>query len=294
MPTKKTPGGAYGPAVAMWRAMPRNILDDLARVVREAADRRAGAGPAVLFFRADDIGAPGQTFGRMAGLFRSHGVALGLAVVPAWLTAARRDCLLDMLGPDGELFCLHQHGWRHADHEAALAGNPSPGRAGRRSRKKCEFGPARSFHHKLADLRRGRDKLAGLLGGRVSPIFTPPWNRLDAETLEGLGRLGFRAVSRSLGALPPIPEPLSGLVSLDVTVDLHTRKEPDPEAAFSGLLAELGDSLERGWCGVMLHHGRMDGGAFDFLDGLLELCRTVPGIETRSMDSLLPPLPPAA
>jgi hypothetical protein len=299
----------------MWRAMPRNILADLATVFREAGARREASGldgPATLFFRADDIGAPGRKFERMAGLFRSHRTELGLAVVPAWLTEARRDCLLSILGPDQDLFCLHQHGWRHADHETGREPGRKAGRAtphpsdypssrlpaGSAVRKKCEFGPARPYHHKLADLKRGRDRLASLLGGRVSPVFTPPWNRLDADTLDGLARLGFRAVSRSLGAVPPLPGAMGatpgGLVALDVTVDLHTRKAPSVEAAFAGLFADLRASLERGWCGVMLHHPRMDGGAFEFLDALLDLARRTPGVAVRSMDSLLPDRAPVA
>jgi hypothetical protein len=98
------------------------------------------------------------------------------------------------------------------------------------------------------------------------PVFTPPWNRCDQETLGALQDMGYKAISRNLAAQPAVPPTLPDYA---VNVDLHTRKERDSKSGWQGLLSELGDGLTRGFCGIMIHHQRMNAAAFDFLDILL-------------------------
>ena len=56
-----------------------------------------------------------------------------------------------------------------------------------------------------------------------------------------------------------------------VNVDLHTRREANPETGWTALLEELRSALASGHCGIMLHHQRMNAAAADFLDVLLPL-----------------------
>ncbi|MFH1090110.1 MAG: polysaccharide deacetylase, partial [Pseudomonadota bacterium] len=133
-------------------------------------------------------------------------------------------------------------------------------------KKKQEFGPSRSKSEQKSDLERGRRRLESILGRHFFPVFTPPWNRCDADTLELLDELGYHAVSRSWGSRPPAP---LGLLEFSVTVDLHTRKESDPAEAWEFLFDELFFSLRGGRCGIMIHHQRMNRAAFDFLEILL-------------------------
>jgi hypothetical protein len=105
------------------------------------------------------------------------------------------------------------------------------------------------------------------MGDVFVPAFTPPWNRCDEETLTALQGLGYMALSRSLGVQPPAP---ASLPEYPVSVDLHTRKEQDAEAGWQNLLEELRENLANGFCGVMLHHQRMNYAAFVFLDLLLD------------------------
>jgi hypothetical protein len=104
------------------------------------------------------------------------------------------------------------------------------------------------------------------MGDAFTPAFTPPWNRCDSETLKALQELGYKALSRNLGAQPPAP---AALTEYPVSVDLHTRKEKDGESGWQNFLKELRESLGNGFCGIMIHHQRMNNAAFDFLELLL-------------------------
>jgi hypothetical protein len=241
------------PPAAIYRQAPRDLEARLEKVLACAAAVRPPHRPATVWFRADDIGVPGRQCQRMLDTFRAHQVPLALALVPAWLTVPRWKAL-QAGGRDGaHLWGWHQHGWRHRNHETAG--------------KKQEFGPARLSAALRADLVRGRRRLVSILGEAFLPVFTPPWNRCSAETLIQLKALEFRAVSRSQGAKQKAPEALPDLY---VNVDLHTRKAERPREDWSALLGELESALVGGWCGIMLHHQRMNDLAFDFLDILLQ------------------------
>jgi hypothetical protein len=212
--------------------------------------------PVRLFFRADDIGAPGKRLFRLLDLFLDCQTPLCLAVVPAWLNQKRWDIFekTDQKAP--ALWCWHQHGWRHVTHE--IQG------------KKQEFGPFRTLSQIQQDIVRGREKLELLMKDRFAPVFTPPWNRCDGRTLAFLKKSEFKAVSRHRQSLPRPPK---GLPDLSVNVDLHTRREATPEAGWQSLWKELSSAISSGTCGIMIHHQRMSPAAFDFLELLLSIMK---------------------
>ena len=217
---------------------------------------------AAVFFRADDIGVPSAGFSKLISLFKRHRTPLCLAVVPSWLTARRFAELQNITAEPGNLWCWHQHGTLHRNFEAAG--------------KNQEFGPARNFEVLKAEIDKGRSRLQGLLGDLFEPFFTPPWNRCSQEAAKALRDLGFLALSRSKGAKPNV----AGILpDIQVSVDLHTGKQPDPAAALACLLADLSASLASGCCGIMLHHQRMNRNAFFFLDVLLRLLNNRKEIE---------------
>jgi hypothetical protein len=209
-----------------------------------------------VFFRADDIGYPSKGFAQLISMFIRHRMPLCLALVPVWTTSDRIDDLRPLLDLQSKQWSLHQHGYAHRNHE--LKG------------KKAEFGSARDADALRRDLLRGRDRLGQLLGKSFFPVFTPPWNRCSAQTLDHLKTEGYHAVSRNRDAIPASP----GLPDIQVTVDLHTRRETSPSEKYTGILRELEESLARGVCGIMIHHRRMNPRAFAFLEMLLvELSR---------------------
>ena len=236
-----------------YRQVPFNIEHLLHRCLKEAAANLQQGSSSVVFFRADDIGVPGEGFTKLVDLFRRKRVPLTLSVVPAWLTRPRWQHLQELCGKDSRLWCWTQHGWRHVNHEP--------------QGKKLEFGPSRPAWRKREDLSLGLQRLRELMGEVLVPAFTPPWNRCDEETLSALEGIGYKALSRSLGARPPAP---AAVTEYPVSADLHTRREQSAVHGWQNLCGELSENLARGFCGVMLHHQRMNERAFVFLDLLLD------------------------
>ncbi|MBU1232569.1 MAG: polysaccharide deacetylase family protein [Proteobacteria bacterium] len=244
---------------SLYRKLPADTENRLQFAVDKGLAK--GQGKAEIFFRADDIGVPGEQFSQLIQLFLSAGLPLCLAVVPSWLTVIRFEKLLSLTGKDSSQWCWHQHGWLHRNHES--------------QGKKQEFGSARPVTEQRADLAKGKERLTAIMGKTFSPFFTPPWNRCSLDTLQGLQELQFKGVSRSSGATP-LPPP--GLPDIQVNTDLHTRREENAEVGLSNLLKELEQGLTTGRSGIMIHHQRMNQTAFDFLALLLNLIASHPGL----------------
>jgi hypothetical protein len=230
----------------------KSILQDCLDQALNTARTR----PVRVFFRADDIGVPGKRIFRLMDIFVDHQVPLCPAVVPAWLNPQRWDVLRKMDAKSPQLWCWHQHGWRHVSHE--IEG------------KKQEFGPHRAIGDIRQDIVRGREKLEQLMQDRFLPVFTPPWNRCDGRSLSILKSSGFKAVSRHHRSMPKSGKDFPDFC---INVDLHTRSEITPEDGWQGLLNELKSAVSSGTCGVMIHHQRMNSHAFDFLEMLLDRIR---------------------
>jgi len=133
---------------------------------------KARNGKAQVFFRADDVAVPGNLFTSMAHVFREAGAPLNMAVVPAWLTASRWAALRKA-ADGGELFAWCQHGWRHVNHEP-------------QGQKKREFGQARPNRDKRQDLSKGFRRLGEIMEKDFTPVFVPPWNRCDGESMAAM------------------------------------------------------------------------------------------------------------
>jgi len=233
----------------LWRFLPLDLSSRMDRCFSAILEKVDSKYPGYVFFRADDVAVPGAHFVRLMDLFTRYRVPLCLAVVPAWLTQARWQHLKRIGQKAPSLWCWHQHGWRHVNHEP--------------EGKKQEFGPSRPSLKIRDDLIRGKHHLQTLMGESFSPVFTPPWNRCEQNTLGLLKELNYQAVSRSIKSVPPAPD---GLPDFAVRVDLHTRKEGHPLLGWEGLFSELGSALSQNLCGIMIHHQRMNETAFVFLE----------------------------
>lgn len=238
---------------ALWRRLPLDLDSRIEECIRTGCEKAEGQGTGYLFFRADDVAVPGRQFSRLMDLFSTYGVPLSLAVVPAMLTRQRWQYLNGFEKKNPSRWCWHQHGWRHVNH--ATEG------------KKQEFGGARTISEIKRDLVRGKNRLEQLMGDRFYPVFTPPWNRCSNVTLELLKELGYAAVSRSRGSKTPS---CRGLPDYYVNVDLHTGKEKSPVAAWENLFGGLQQAIASNYCGLMIHHQRMNAAAFDFIEILLK------------------------
>ena len=239
---------------SIWRKLPPDLSSKIQRGLDSGCANLGGNAPGYVFLRDDDVAAPGRQFAQLMGLFSQLRVPLNLAVVPVWLTRIRWQCIKPADSSLSGLWCWHQHGWRHKNHE--------PGG------KKQEFGPDRTAHALERDVVRGRQRLESLMGDDFFPVFTPPWNRCDERTLRLLKKHGFLAVSRSQNPKNSI---LKGMPDFCVNLDLHTRKDRNSQSGWINLFDELQRQIASGTCGIMIHHNRMNTAAFDFLKMLLEM-----------------------
>ena len=220
-----------------------------------------------VFFRADDIGKMDSAFIRMMELFGKYQMPLCLAVVPMWMNKDRWQVMSRFI-PDDLLWCWHQHGYAHINHEARG--------------KKNEFGESRPEEDVRRDLQLGRQRLAEILGPAFCPVFTPPWNRCSPATLQLLSELGFNALSRSSGV-----QPQANLPDLYVNVDLHTGKETALSTAMERLLADWKRGIEDGYLGIMLHHQRMNEHSFFLLEQLFKILQSQEGVAFCNFRKLL-------
>jgi peptidoglycan/xylan/chitin deacetylase (PgdA/CDA1 family) len=238
---------------SIWRQPPSDLGTRIEKCVRAADADFKSTESGLIYFRADDVGVPGRPFDRMLALFSNYRVPLSLAVVPAWLTHRRWNAIQSKARRSSPLWCWHQHGWRHVNHETGG--------------KHQEFGSARQSSAIKNDLLKGRQRLENILGNQFYPVFTPPWNRCNLNTLELLEQCGYLAVSRDCGALPSSS---AALPDYCMHIDLHTQKTPDPVAGWDRLFKALKKDISAGRCGIMLHHQKMNEVAFDFLEILLK------------------------
>lgn len=256
-------------SAALWQTPPAGWRDQLTAVL----ERGIGNHTPSIFFRADDIGAGGRAFEKICQIFRSYNAPLGMAVVPAWLSSARKEQLFAAAPLEEPLWGWHQHGWRHVNWQ--------------RIGKKSEFGEQRPFEKQWRDIWQGRQKMQDIFGGRFTNVFTPPWNRMAHATLKILQQLDFRGVSLA-GPLPRGPKTPAVLKNLRIHVDLHTRKSRDAAADFKDLLEELSSLAgKREPGGIMIHHHRMTSFAFEFLDELLYLLKKHFGVHLLSFAEIL-------
>lgn len=209
--------------------------------------------PATFFFRDDDAGWRDDCLFTLLDLFNRYSVPIDLAVIPAELTPQLANELRDRSEASPRLLDFHQHGWAHLNHE-------SQGR-------KCEFGPARSKSEQYLDLEVGKQKMAELLDC-PGHIFTPPWNRCSATTVECLTELGFRVLSRDLTATPLA---LNGLAQLPVNIDWFAKRKGE-RVSVACLGKLIADAVAEGSnVGIMLHHAVIDDNEIERVGELLEV-----------------------
>jgi peptidoglycan/xylan/chitin deacetylase (PgdA/CDA1 family) len=255
---------------SIWSQPPADMGARIEKCVRAAGADFKDTDSGLIYFRADDVAVPGRQFYRMMELFSKYRVPLSLAVVPAWLTQRRWNTIQGQARRCASLWCWHQHGWRHVNHETA----------GRNQ----EFGSARQPSAIKKDLLKGRQRLENILGNQFYPVFTPPWNRCNLNTLKLLKECGYLAVSRDSGAWPCSP---AALPDYCMHIDLHTRKAQDPVAGWERLFKTLKKDISAGNCGIMLHHQKMNAVAFDFLEILLKALKKCKKIQLVNFNDFI-------
>ena len=212
--------------------------------------------PVEVFFRDDDAGWGDERLLELIARFEATGLPLDLAVIPAELTPRLAETLRER--PVG----LHQHGYAHVNHQ--------------REGRKCEFGSDRSRAQQQDDIARGRERLRELLGDRLDPFFTPPWNRCTRDTGEALVALGFAGLSREHRA-----EPLGLLPEVSVHLDVARLTPEELDARFAAHVRAGGP------VGVMFHHAVMEDADLGRAAALLELLASHANVAPRTLAELV-------
>ena len=122
-------------------------MTDWLAPVRTALDTTSK--PVQFFFRDDDAGLDNEALWRLLDHSQKRAVHIDLAVIPIELDDRLAGALCDRASTG--LVHLHQHGFRHMNHET--------------DGRKYEFGPSRSLDQQLADIAQGR----AVVGGQLHP-----------------------------------------------------------------------------------------------------------------------------
>jgi len=131
--------------------------------------------------RVDDIGSENQQAEALILAFCRLGVKVTCSVVPYWLTPNCIDFMLNISKQFPDLIEVHQHGYAHIDYSDAG--------------EEHEFGPNRTFEQQKNDILAGRRILEKYLGRLFLPVFTPPYNAFDENTLLALHQAQYYGIS---------------------------------------------------------------------------------------------------
>ena len=243
-------------------------------------DAWAAAGAtASLFWRDDDATEPGPALDRLLAVTAAAGAPLMLAVIPAQAEAA----LADAVAAAGQVRPV-QHGWAHVNH---AKGSGDEGA--------WELGLHRGVEAVLADLERGRARLAALFGARSLPVVVPPWNRIDEALFPLLAEAGWRGVSAFGERTTAQPAP--GLTVNNAHVDPIRWKGGGRFAGTAKTLAQLVDhlaarragSVDSGEAtGLLTHHADLDDAGWAFVERLGAAVATHPAACWRDPADIFP------
>jgi hypothetical protein len=227
---------------------------------------------ATFWWRDDDAIAWTPALERLLELAEDTPIAI--AVIPGNAETGLAEPLLRV--PTATVL---QHGWRHANHAPA-------------TEAKIELGAHRPLSERLGELRRGRERLQSLFGGRAHAALVPPWNRIAPDLVPRLPEIGIHGLS-VVGARR-MAAPVPGLRLVNVHADLvdwhGSRGFVGEDAALRLVLRHLRsrylarvDADEP--TGILTHHLVQDAATERFL------CRLV-GTVRRHPAARFTPIPP--
>ncbi|MEM9556298.1 MAG: hypothetical protein AAGC60_18730 [Acidobacteriota bacterium] len=143
-------------------------------------------GAPVVFFRDDDVTRMVPQLRVLVDLFLEVGVPCNFQVIPTMLTAEAADWLCARHARAPALLHFNQHGSSHE-------------RYGDDAMPFGEFGLGRSLEEQRALIRDGQERLRRALGEAFSPaVFSPPWHRYDATTVQALELEGVSLLTARL------------------------------------------------------------------------------------------------
>lgn len=196
--------------------------------------RAAGLKPR-LWWRDDDAVDVTPALEQLTRITGDKGIAVLLAVVPAFATDALANhvALYRHLDP-----CVH--GWSHENHEPHGV-------------KRAELGTGRPLDEVIGDVARGAERLQVLFGAHLLPVLVPPWNRMREDLAPRLGEAGIESFSTFTHQL--IAPDMQANTHVDV-MDWASRGGKPAGMVLSELAAALAVARAGGGyeVGVLTHH----------------------------------------
>lgn len=205
------------------------------------AEYRARKTSLDFWWRDDDATQPTTGLDKLEALSTRMGMQVHIAVIPklAEQSLAHRVADSKMLVP-------LVHGWQHISHAPF-------------GEKKAEFGRQRpkgaaEIHHAVKHMRR-------LFAEKFTPVFVPPWNRIDEVYLPDLHEAGIKILSTFTPRTDT--EAKHGIVQINTHIDpidwKGSRDLVAPQELLSGLVALLekrlsGDADKTEPLGYLTHH----------------------------------------
>lgn len=243
-------------------------MDSLRRALDLCA---AKAAPAQFWLRDDDAVEPSAALDRMLRLTAHHAVPCTLAVIPAFTGAA----LAAALRPCPQI-SVAVHGWSHRSYAG-------------QGQKNQELGNHRPRDAVLDQLGQGFDLLKSLYGAQFLPVLVPPWNRIDAGLLPGLGALGFGWLS-VFG--PETPAPIRQINTDVDLIDWRGSRATKPEAQLvAEIIARIPAGDMAGRMGFLTHHLVHDAAGWLFLEKLFAATAGHPGCHWQPLAVLMQKTP---
>jgi hypothetical protein len=205
-----------------------------------------------LWWRDDDAVDETPALERLTKLTGDRGIAVLLAVIPAFATDALANhvALYRHLDP-----CVH--GWAHENHEPEGV-------------KRAELGAGRPLDEVIGDVARGAERLQVLFGAHLLPVLVPPWNRMREDLAPRLAEAGIEAFSTFTHQL--IAPDMQANTHVDV-MDWASRGGKPADMVLAELAAALAVARAGGGyeVGVLTHHLVHDAAAWEACEVLARL-----------------------
>lgn len=233
---------------------PMNEWDGLDAELDEWA--RAGS-VATLWWRDDDAERPTEALSKLLELSESHAVPLGLAVIPAKVSAKLPQRLARYA-----MTRVLQHGFAHANHAPP-------------NEKAAEYGAHRPLSAMALEIAGGATCLRTLFDQRFLPVLVPPWNRVAESLVPMLPSLGLSGLSTF--AARPKGSPAPGVKQVNTHVDIIDWRRGRGFKGTAWLVGEIAAHLSarrsedvdaREPTGILSHHLTHDEGCWKFLEQL--------------------------
>ena len=226
-----------------------------------------------LWLRDDDAVEPTPALDTLLNLCSSFSAPVTLAVIPEMTT----DKLAQHLDTT-DIAHVAVHGWSHTNYATE-------------KEKKQELGSHRDLSIVLDELQSGLEKLHDLHGRRFVPMLVPPWNRIDANVVQGLADLAYRALSVFGPEKDAVPPCLNTHVDV---IDWHgSRGGREDDILFAETAARILQTADHGGTtGILTHHLVHDDNVWRFLKRLFEITGKHPAARWRSSAELINQISP--